>query len=76
MIDTTIQSTLATDGAAAAKAGAQPDPQETREWLDALDGVIDAEGAGRASELVRAITMLLLLAAGIWWIDKTTHLLT
>jgi pyruvate dehydrogenase E1 component len=34
---------------------AQPDPQETREWLDALDGVIDSEGAGRASELVRAL---------------------
>ena len=33
----------------------QPDPQETREWLDALDGVIDSEGAGRASELVRAL---------------------
>jgi pyruvate dehydrogenase E1 component len=55
MIDTPIQSALATDGAAAAKAGVQPDPQETREWLDALDGVIEAEGAGRASELVRAI---------------------
>ncbi len=33
----------------------QPDPQETREWLDALDGVIESEGAGRASELVRAL---------------------
>ncbi|MBV8644748.1 MAG: pyruvate dehydrogenase (acetyl-transferring), homodimeric type, partial [Candidatus Eremiobacteraeota bacterium] len=54
MIDTSVQSILATDGAAL-KAGAQPDPQETREWLDALDGVIDAEGAARASELVRAI---------------------
>jgi len=55
MIDTPIQSALATDGTAAAKAGAQPDPQETREWLDALDGVIEAEGRARASELVRAI---------------------
>src|ERR1700736_986681 len=55
MIDTSIQSTLATGGAVTAKAGAQPDPQETREWLDALDGVIEAEGAARASELVRAI---------------------
>ncbi|MBV8579023.1 MAG: hypothetical protein JOZ86_00140, partial [Candidatus Eremiobacteraeota bacterium] len=54
MIDTSVQSILATDGAAL-KAGAQPGPQETREWLDALDGVIDAEGAARASELVRAI---------------------
>ncbi|HTJ28289.1 MAG TPA: pyruvate dehydrogenase (acetyl-transferring), homodimeric type [Candidatus Limnocylindria bacterium] len=55
MIDTSIEAALATNGAAAASAGAQPDPQETREWLDALDGVIEAEGAGRASELVRAI---------------------
>ncbi len=55
MLDTPIQSALATDGPAAAKAGAQPDPQETREWLDALDGVIEAEGRARASELVRAI---------------------
>ncbi|HEX3469101.1 MAG TPA: pyruvate dehydrogenase (acetyl-transferring), homodimeric type [Candidatus Elarobacter sp.] len=54
MIDTSVQSILATNGAAA-KAGAQADPGETREWLDALDGVIDAEGAARASELVRAI---------------------
>jgi pyruvate dehydrogenase E1 component len=54
MIDASTQATPATNGSAA-KAGAAPDPQETREWLDALDGVIDAEGAGRASELVRAI---------------------
>jgi pyruvate dehydrogenase E1 component len=54
MIDTSVQSILATNGTPA-KAGAQADPQETREWLDALDGVIDAEGPGRASELVRAI---------------------
>src|SRR6202163_1464268 len=59
MIETSSEAALATNGAAA-NAGAQPpvaqpDPQETREWLDALDGVIEAEGAGRASELVRAI---------------------
>jgi pyruvate dehydrogenase E1 component len=54
MIDTPSEAALATNGAAS-KPGAQPDPQETREWLDALDGVIEAEGAGRASELVRAI---------------------
>src|SRR5437660_7171168 len=54
MIDSSIEAALATNGTAA-KAGAQPDPQETREWLDALDGVIEAEGAGRASELVRAL---------------------
>ncbi|HEY0615568.1 MAG TPA: pyruvate dehydrogenase (acetyl-transferring), homodimeric type [Candidatus Elarobacter sp.] len=54
MIDTTAPTSPATNGAAA-KPAAQPDPQETREWLDALDGVIEAEGAARASELVRAI---------------------
>ena len=53
MLETTPQTSSA-NGAASAPA-VQPDPQETREWLDALDGVIDAEGAGRASELVRAI---------------------
>jgi pyruvate dehydrogenase E1 component len=52
MIDT--PALASTNGIAAAPA-AQPDPQETREWLDALDGVIEHEGAGRASELVRAI---------------------
>ncbi len=55
MIDTSAQPTLATNGAASPKAAAQPDPQETREWLDALDGVIESEGRGRASELVQAI---------------------
>ncbi len=52
MIDTSALP--ATNGAAGA-AAAQPDPQETREWLDALDGVIEHEGPGRASELVQAI---------------------
>ena len=32
-----------------------PDPQETREWLDALDGVIESEGLGRARNLVGAL---------------------
>jgi pyruvate dehydrogenase E1 component len=50
MIETTV--TAASNGASSA---AQPDPQETREWLDALDGVIESEGAGRASELVQAL---------------------
>jgi pyruvate dehydrogenase E1 component len=54
MIDTPAQSPTAANGAASAPAP-QPDPQETREWLDALDGVIEAEGPARASELVRAI---------------------
>ena len=29
-----------------------PDPQETREWLEALRGVIAAEGPGRAGQLI------------------------
>ena len=32
--------------------GADPDAQETREWLDALEGVIRHEGLGRASQLI------------------------
>jgi pyruvate dehydrogenase E1 component len=43
--------------ASAAPSGAiaQPDPQETREWLEALDGVIEAEGGERAAGLVGSI---------------------
>ena len=29
-----------------------PDPQETQDWLDALDGVIAAEGIERAHFLI------------------------
>ncbi|GAC1567015.1 MAG: pyruvate dehydrogenase (acetyl-transferring), homodimeric type [Vulcanimicrobiaceae bacterium] len=32
-----------------------PDPSETREWLDALDGVLDAEGPVRTRQLVERI---------------------
>jgi pyruvate dehydrogenase E1 component len=32
-----------------------PDPQETREWLDALRGVIAAEGPGRARQLIERL---------------------
>ncbi len=32
-----------------------PDPQETREWLDALDGVLEAEGADRAHFLIESL---------------------
>jgi pyruvate dehydrogenase E1 component len=28
------------------------DPQETREWLDALEGVLDREGPDRAHYLI------------------------
>ncbi|MCG6929846.1 MAG: pyruvate dehydrogenase (acetyl-transferring), homodimeric type [Desulfofustis sp.] len=33
-----------------------PDPQETSEWLDALDGVINHEGAEKADYLLRTLT--------------------
>jgi pyruvate dehydrogenase E1 component len=29
-----------------------PDPRETREWLDALDSVIEVEGTDRAHYLI------------------------
>ena len=32
-----------------------PDPQETREWLDALDGVIENEGSKRAHQLLEKL---------------------
>jgi pyruvate dehydrogenase E1 component len=32
-----------------------PDPQETREWLDAMDGVLAVEGPARAQQLVERI---------------------
>src|SRR5690349_11468654 len=32
-----------------------PDPQETREWLDALDALIEREGAERAHHLVELL---------------------
>jgi len=38
MIDTSIEASLATNGAAQAD-GAQPDPQETREWIESLDAL-------------------------------------
>jgi pyruvate dehydrogenase E1 component len=34
---------------------ADPDPQEIREWLDALRGVIAVEGPGRARELIERL---------------------
>jgi pyruvate dehydrogenase E1 component len=32
--------------------GKDPDAQETREWLEALQGVINQEGLARASQLI------------------------
>ena len=31
------------------------DPQETREWLDAIDGVLEHEGADRAQFLIEQV---------------------
>jgi pyruvate dehydrogenase E1 component len=44
---------LATNG----KPAADPDPRETDEWIEALDGVISAEGPQRAREIIEALTV-------------------
>jgi pyruvate dehydrogenase E1 component len=38
-------------------APADPDPRETQEWIEALDGVISAEGPARAREIIEALTV-------------------
>jgi pyruvate dehydrogenase E1 component len=48
-------STTAEDKAAPAALSAQPDSEETREWVDAIEGVIEHEGPARAQELIGAI---------------------
>jgi pyruvate dehydrogenase E1 component len=50
MIDTTDPSTA--PASADASTSPAPDPQETQEWLEALDGVIEAEGPERARALI------------------------
>src|SRR5699024_12451939 len=32
-----------------------PDPEETREWLDSFDGLVEHRGADRASEIVQSV---------------------
>jgi pyruvate dehydrogenase E1 component len=44
---------LAPDGAS----GPDPDPAETREWLEAIDGVLSTEGPQRAREIIEALTV-------------------
>ena len=44
---------LATNGPPAP----EPDPRETDEWIEALDGVISAEGPQRAREIIEALTV-------------------
>jgi pyruvate dehydrogenase E1 component len=43
--------------AANGKPAAEPDPRETDEWIEALDGVISAEGPQRAREIIEALTV-------------------
>jgi pyruvate dehydrogenase E1 component len=52
----TTTSTAATAaGQNGAGATPQPDPQETREWTEAIEGVLEHEGPARAQELINAI---------------------
>jgi pyruvate dehydrogenase E1 component len=53
MIETQPSSPAARNGSAAS---AEPDPQETLEWIDALDGVIATEGPARARDLIDQLT--------------------
>src|SRR5579864_8155815 len=48
-------SMTAEDQAAPAASSAQADSQETREWVDAIEGVIEHEGPARAQELIGAV---------------------
>ena len=48
-------STTAEDKAAPAALSAQPDSDETREWVEAIEGVLEHEGPARAQELIGAI---------------------
>jgi len=32
-----------------------PDPQETQEWLEALDGVLEREGPARTQQLIERL---------------------
>ena len=50
-------STTAANGvpAPAEAAPAEPDAQETREWVDAIEGVLEHEGPARAKELIDAV---------------------
>ncbi|HEV2261642.1 MAG TPA: pyruvate dehydrogenase (acetyl-transferring), homodimeric type [Candidatus Rubrimentiphilum sp.] len=43
------------DGVAAATPAAESDPQETREWVEAIEGVLQHEGPARAQELIGAV---------------------
>jgi len=55
MIDTPAGRSSDAPDAPVRAAAAAPDPQETREWLDAVDGVLEAEGPQRTGELLDAV---------------------
>ncbi|GAC1418282.1 MAG: pyruvate dehydrogenase (acetyl-transferring), homodimeric type [Candidatus Velthaea sp.] len=52
MLETPRPAAAATNGAAHVPA---PDPQETLEWIEALDGLIATEGPERAREIIAAL---------------------
>jgi pyruvate dehydrogenase E1 component len=52
---TSMTTSLHAAGQNGAGASVQPDPQETREWVEAMEGVLKEEGPGRAQELIGAI---------------------
>ncbi len=52
---TTMSTALTGAGQNGAGATPQPDPQETREWVEAIEGVLQHEGPARAQELIGAI---------------------
>src|SRR5471032_185804 len=54
MIDTPLSAPSA-NGSTAGTAQ-EPDPQETLEWIAALDGVIAAEGTDRAREIIATLS--------------------
>ncbi len=52
---TTMSTALTGAGQNGAGATPQPDPLETREWVEAIEGVLQHEGPARAQELIGAI---------------------
>ncbi|MGZ3552841.1 MAG: pyruvate dehydrogenase (acetyl-transferring), homodimeric type [Vulcanimicrobiaceae bacterium] len=52
---TTSNLPATSNGAGAQVAAPQPDPQETHEWVEAIEGVIEHEGPARAKELIEQI---------------------
>jgi pyruvate dehydrogenase E1 component len=51
-----------------------PDPQESREWIESLKAVIDHDGAGRAHQLLEGMVELTRRAGAYLPFDPTTEL--